>query len=85
MGVNGNMKTILESLIKLILSKLVNISADQWKEALNVVVGAFSLPKEQRFKTVFAKLQDLFDDVGDGALNLLIETAVAYAKKFLVK
>lgn len=76
------MKTILESLIKLILSKLVNISAEQWKTALSKVISAFTLPKDQRFKKVFAELKELFSEASDGALNLLIETAVAYAKKF---
>ena len=79
------MQTILESLIKLILSKLANISAEQWKVAVVEVVKAFKLPKDARFKTVFTELNKLFDGVSDGALNMVIEIAVGYAKKYLVK
>jgi hypothetical protein len=76
---------MIQSLIKYILGKLAGITARQWAVALNYVMEA---AKNDRFKSgderkaaVTNAIKSLWPDIQSFALNLLIETAVAFARK----
>lgn len=73
-----------EFLIKTILSWLAGITAEQWKAAVARVIAiaqiatSDSANKQARF-AIF--MRDFSRDTPDWAVNLLRETAVAYARK----
>jgi hypothetical protein len=76
---------MIQSLIKFVLSKLAGITARQWAVALHYVI---EVTKSDRFKSgaerkaaVTNNIKSLWPEIQSFALNLLIETAVAFTRK----
>jgi hypothetical protein len=75
---------MIQTLIKFILGKLAGITARQWSVALHyVILVAKSGPETSEGKkaAVEKAVRKLWPEIQTFALNLLIETALAYSRK----
>lgn len=73
-----------EFLIKTVLSWLAGITADQWKSAVQRVIAIAQIPEADRTmkQARFAMfMQEVARDMPVWVVNLLRETAVAFARK----
>jgi hypothetical protein len=76
---------MIETLIKFLLARLAGITARQWAAAIQWVIIAGQEPTfktgGERREAVLLRLRNLWPELGAVALNLLIETAVAFSRK----
>jgi hypothetical protein len=75
---------MIQSLIKFVLGKLAGITARQWATALHWVgmaaKDAMLKSGANRKEAVVKMIKSLWPDLQGWAVNLLIETAVAYQR-----
>lgn len=70
-------------LIKRLLAWLAGITADQWRDALQFVTDATHAFQASEDKKAFVvrRLKAAYPTLSNSVLNLLIETAVSFARR----
>jgi hypothetical protein len=77
---------MIKILIQKILGWLAGITAEQWQAALSFVMAAHRDTRgrtgEEKRDWVLARLRLAYPDLGGSALNMLLELAVGWVKKY---